>query len=346
MRRKASLFAGLGLASLLSLAPIKGIEHIVNNADANVLVVGGGSGEYPTLQSAINAAAPSDTVLARDRVFGRSENPLYVEYFPIIIDGNTQAHGGNLTIMSEHGRDYTEMENWDGAYILVSIQNVGDGLLLKGFSIDGQFSPSTDSGGLVGIDIRYASPIISECSIFNSEKTIYGLDSDFTLQDSDVITVYAPSGRGVVASNYSNPTISRNHFMFGQGTLPSFTYFVEPAIHLATDLTTTPELNSNIFDGPPETSLTPALWEAIRVYGPIGFSAENETITPYATEIDFLRTYGTLEEQANYNCPAITDYHDDPSLGFVDLFGIQTSVESPYSTPSSWGGLKTEYKSK
>ena len=64
------------------------------------------------------------------------------------------------------------------------------------------------------------------------------------------------------------------------------------------------------------------------------------------SEIDFLRTYGTPEEQAAYNCPVITDYHDNPSLGFVDLFGVQTSVANPYSTPSSWGGLKIEYKSK
>lgn len=350
MVKKTSLLVNLGMVALLGLVPLRvsrNLEGLVNRAEATILRVGGGEGDYPTLQSAINAAAPYDSVLVRDGTIGWSENPRYIDHLPIQINGS-QNHGGNLTIMSEHGREYTRIDNWNYAAGVVWVANVND-VVVQGFSIDGRYSPYTLSGAYVGIECRYSSQVrISDCYPFNTgNKAINSLNSHLLVEDSK-IQVDAPAGRGVANTNSTDSIIRRNYFTVGPTAFSYITADGDTIAFNAIDPTSTAELYDNTYDVPPHGggTLVDPPWRAVIDYGPANIHATTEVITPYHEEIQYLRDYGTPEQQAAYNCPAITDIHDIPGRGLVDLFGIQTSVGEGdrYSEPSSWGGIKTIYK--
>ena len=354
--KKASLLARLGAAAFLALAPIKadfsrGLENIVENAEARIIHVGGGSGYYPTLQSAINAAAPSDTVLIPDGTIGWSPNPLYRDTFPITIDGQTQAHGGNLTIMSEHGRDHTTLQNWNDSGLVMEIRNVGSNSTIQGFSVDGQWSPSSSTGAHLGLQIwGTSSPIIKNCSFYGTEVTnFYTRDSSAPLIQNCDIIVGTSFGRGVEIGFNSSPAIIENHFMTSPTALSSFIATQDTIAYIAIGEDANPIVQGDTYDQPGGGGalLVDSIpWRAILNYSPHNISAITEIITPYQTTIDALRTSGTPEQQAAYNCPAITDVHDVSGIGLVNLFGFRTSVPSvqPHYTSSSWGRLKTEYK--
>jgi len=142
-----------------------------------------GSGDYPTIQSAIDATVDGDTVLLADGIFTGSFN------------WNINMATHEIVLRSVNGRNSTIIDcgSGSGGYKRGIIINSGEGrgLIIEGITVR---NARTLGGGGTGIYIgNGASPIIRDCAIYGN------------------LNETSTTGYGVgIAINNSNPIISNN----------------------------------------------------------------------------------------------------------------------------------------
>jgi len=105
------------------LVPLVGVLVLISSADAATIVVEpDGSGDYPTIQAAVDAAAPGDEIVLTDGVF--------------VGDGNRNIDFGGkaITVCSQSG---------DAAACVIDVQGNYDGISDQGFVFDSGEGPNS-----------------------------------------------------------------------------------------------------------------------------------------------------------------------------------------------------------
>lgn len=202
-----------------------------------------GSGDYPTIQSAIDATVDGDTVLLADGIFTGSFN------------WNINMATHEILLTSENGRDHSIIDcgSGSGGYQRGIIINSGEG---SGCIIDGITvrNARTLGGGGTGIYIgNGASPIIRNCAIYGNLNTTSttGYGVGIAINNSNPIIynnlIYdndfsgdAGYGAGIYVNDCS-PVISGNDISYNSGGNGG------AGIFIVSDSTVT--ITNNIFEG-------------------------------------------------------------------------------------------------
>jgi parallel beta-helix repeat protein len=198
---------GIALVGLMIGAMLGGLPALVSQAEASPATIYVPD-DYPTIQAAVNAASPDDTIIVRDGT--------YTE--------NLDVNKDHLTIQSQNGAESTIVEAANPDDHVFEVE--GDYVSISGFTVQ-----SATGVNKVGILLTGNYCDISNVIALNNYFGIYlSVSSHNTLINNVVLNNWAGIWLGRSSSNnLASNTLSDNDFNFGitGGSLSHFTQDID-----------------------------------------------------------------------------------------------------------------------
>ncbi len=163
---------------------------------ATITVAADGSGDYTTIQAAVNAATDGDEILVAPGTYTSSD------YYVVNMKGKP------ITIRATGTPEETILDGEDARHVVRCVNGEGPDTIIEGFTITG--GSGHYDGGCISCDS--SSPTITGCTITGGSAYdgggIYCWGSSPTITDCTISDNTAGSGGGIYCTSSSDPTIT------------------------------------------------------------------------------------------------------------------------------------------